>query len=318
MSRVDRVAGRALREGERRERKNGRRRASAAQAEAHKARMAALTEAHKTDFKRIDWADIVEQGPVAPAVAPDAVSQAARRRLAAYEPSFMDSMLGREREVRRKLMNDVLEAAKADAELFGKAKAAAEAHNRMLKLAPQVAALDVAAIATVIKLGPGVKALEDVVEGFSLFTGGVDRLVACVDLLEYDALPDEACVPGAGAPSYAPIPDKERNELQLANACSVALRAALEVLQAAPVNAVEVVARLCPPRGVTEAELEPVLYLKVPAVALTKLQLAKLDAAPAVTAMGARMDWSIQRGLDPIDLDDVGLSLPTPRTSAAA
>jgi hypothetical protein len=53
ISRVDRVAGRALREGERRERKNGRRRASAVQAEAHKARMAALTEAHKTDFKRI-------------------------------------------------------------------------------------------------------------------------------------------------------------------------------------------------------------------------------------------------------------------------
>jgi hypothetical protein len=242
----------------------------------------------------------------------------ARRRLAAYEPSFMDTMLGREREVRRKLMNDVLEAGKADAELFGKAKAAAEMHNRLLKLAPQVATLDVAAVAAAIKLGPGVKALEDVLEGFSLFAGGKDRLVACVDLLEYDALPDEACVTGVGAPSYAPIPDNERNELQLANACSVALRAALEVLQAAPVDAVEVVARLCPPRGVSEADLEPVLYLKAPAIALTKLQLAKLDAAPAVTAMRARMDWSIQRGLDPIGLEDVGLVLPAPRATAAA
>lgn len=318
MSRVDRVAGRALREGERKERKVARRRASHAQADAHKARMKALVEAHKTEFNRVQWVEIVQAGPVAPAVARDAVSQAARRRLAEYQPSFIDSMLGREREVRRKLTTDVLEAGKADAELWGRAKAAAEAHNRLLKLAPEVAALNLQAIAAAIKLSPGARLLEEVVEGFTLFSGGKDRLVACVDLLEYDALPDEACVSGVGAASYAAIPPNERNELQLNNACSVALRAALEVLQIAPVVTVEVVARVCPPRGMTEADLEPVLYLKVPEAALTKLQLGKLDATPTVTALGARMDWSIERGFVPIDIEKVGIVLPKPRESAAA
>jgi hypothetical protein len=68
----------------------------------------------------------------------------------------------------------------------------------------------------------------------------------------------------------------------------------------------------------TEADLEPVLHVKVPATALGKLQLAKLDATPAVTAMGARLDWSIQRGLAAIDIGDLGLILPKPRESAAA
>lgn len=198
-------------------------------------------------------------------------------------------------------------AAKADAELYAKAKAIADRHNRLLAVSPDVRALKVEAVGGALKANDAVAALKDAVEGFALHLEGDRRLVAQVDLIEFDALPDEACVAGAGAPFYREIPLSDRFELQLANAASVSLRAAVEVLQVAPVDAVEVVARVCRPGGMTETDMDPVLYVKVPAALLAKMQLAKLDAAPTLTALSARVDWTSTRGLAPIELEDLGL-----------
>lgn len=318
LNRVDRAAGRMIRERDRKTRGLQRRRPSRAQVDAHEARIQALTQIHRVDFKRIDWVGIVEQGLVAPAVARDAVSSVARRKLADYRPTLLDTLLGLEQQKRRELTEKVVESGRADVELYARAKAAADTHNRLLKLAPEVAALNPAAIAGVLHANGAAAVLADVTEGLKLFVVGASRLVAQVDLLEFDALPDEACTAGAAGPAYDVIPPSEQIDLQLANACAVVLRVAVELLQVAPVEAVEVVARVCRPGGLTEADMQPVIYLKTPAEAFAKLKLKTLEATPVMTALGPRIDWNSDRGFVAIKVDDVGLPAPPKAASEAA
>lgn len=307
MSRVDRVTARSLRESERRKRGGERRRASKADAEAWQALAARLTEAHQVTFTRIDWAEIEAMGQVVPSIPRDAVSSVARRKLQEYRPSLADNLLGRERDRRRELMEKVIEAVKADAELYARAKAEADAHNRKLALANEVRALNADAIAGVLKANGAPKALKDVIEAFSLRNEGA-RLVGQIDLLELDALPEEACRAGAGGFAWTPLTDAERAELQLNYACSAVLRVAVEVLQAAPIETVEVVARLCRPTGSAETDFDTVLHAKVHAITIAKAPLKKIAATTVLPALGARFDWTPSRGLAAIDLDDIGLA----------
>jgi hypothetical protein len=308
MSRVDRVTARSLRDSERRKRTGERRRASKADAEAWQTLLVRLTEAHHVTFKRIDWAEIEALGPVVPSVPRDAVSSVARRKLQDYRPSLADNLLGRERDRRRELMDKVIEAVKADAELYARAKAEADAHNRKLALANEVRTLNPDAIAGVLKANGLPKALKDVVEAFSLRTEGA-RLVAQVDLIELDALPEEECRAGAAGFVWTALTDADRAQLQLSNACSAVLRVAVEVLQAAPVETVEVVARLCRPNGSAETDFDTVLPVKVHAMAIAKAHLKKMEATTVISALGARFDWTPVRGLGAIDLDDIGLAM---------
>lgn len=318
MSRVDRAAGRSVREADRKRRATARRRPSRSEVEAHQALITRLTQAHKVAPKRVDWDHILAEGPVAPAIARDALSAAARRKLAEYRPSLMDSLLGVEREKRRELTEKVLEAAKADAELWARAKVEADVHNRLLALAPDIRALKVEAIAGALKVQGAPKVFKDILEAFTIHQPTPERIVARIDLLEFDALPDEACLSGATSAAWIAMSAADRAELQLANACSMALRAAVEVLQVVRIDAVEVVARVCRPGGLTEADMRPVLHMKLPAAVLAGLQLRKLDAAPTVAALGARMAWAPERGLSPIDIDSLGLGgLNPPSTQAA-
>lgn len=316
MSRVDRVAGRGLRERDRKLRATERRRATRGEAEAYEQLIERLTKAHQVEFKAVDWAEIEATGPVAPAIARDAVSAVARQRLANYRPSLIDSLLGREREKRRELTDKVVASAKADAELYALAQAQAAAHNKILALAPDVRAGKVEAVAGVLKANGAAAALKDVVEGFRLFGEGRDRLIGQVDFWEYDALPEEACTVSGGVTRTA-LMEAERCQLQLTNACAVALRAAVEILQVTPAESVEIVGRLCRPGGLAETDMEPVLYLSVPRLVLSKLQLGKLEATPTASALGVQVDWTPARGLAPIRIDDPGiLRLTTPKVAA--
>lgn len=313
LSRVDRVAGRSLRESERRRRTGERRRAGKADADAWEALVSRLTEAHHVTFKRIDWTEIEEAGPMAPSVARDAVSAIARKKLQDYRPSLADTLFGREQERRRELTAKVIESAKADAELYARAKAEADAHNRKLALAAEVRALNPDAIAGVLKVNDVAKALSDTIEAFSLRAEGA-RLIAQIDLIEFDALPEEECKTGPSGAAWTELTGPDRAQLQLANACSAAIRVAVEVLQVAPAEAVDVVARICRVGGVADTDFDPVLYVRVPTLALAKANLKKMEAPSIVTALGARLDWTSARGLAPIETDDLGLA---PRKAAA-
>ncbi|MEW5684491.1 MAG: hypothetical protein AB1942_06205 [Pseudomonadota bacterium] len=318
LSRVDRAAGRLVRDSDRKRRDTSRRRPSRADVEAHETLILRLTEIHKIPPRRIDWARIEAEGPVAPAIARDATSAAARRKLTDYRPSLVDSLMGLERDKRRELTEKVVEAAKVDAALWAKAKAEADVHNRMLALAPDVRAGKLEAIAGALKIQGLATVLKDLVEGLTLHEPSPGRIVARLDLPEYDALPDESCLAGATSATWVGLSDTERAQLQLTNACALALRVAAEILQIASLDAVEVVARLCRAGGLAETDLHPVLYVKVPLAAFAKLQLRKLDAAPTVAAFGARVAWTPVQGLAPIDLGALGLGALQPRPAQAA
>lgn len=300
LSRIDRIAGRTIRERDRKLHAAEHRRVTRAEAATLAARIQRLTRVHLADFVRIDWDDIEATGMVAPAVARDAVSAAARRALADYRPSLFDALFGREREKRRLLTERVVSAAKADAELYGLAKAEADRHNRLLSLAPDIRALNLDAIAGALKADGGIMALKEIVEGLSLHIAGPGRLVVELDLPEWDALPDEIAQPGALA---APMPDEDRARLQLDNAAATVLRAAIEVLRVAPAPAVEVLARLCRPGVPAETEFDPVLHVKVSAAGLAHADLSRTDAVDVIGACGARLDWHPVQGLVPIDVD---------------
>jgi len=305
-SRVDRVADRALRETQRKARNAaGRRRPTRPEADAFKARVAALTEAHKIEFERVDWDDIVEMGPVAPDISRDSVSAAAKRALMEYRPSVMDSLLGREKDRRRELQAKISEAAKADVEIYQRAKAYADRHNQLLKLALDVRAMKLPALSGALKANGVTEALEDVVEGLALATEGPGRLVALVTIPEFDAIPEERCSMGPAGASYSEIPMTDRCQMQLACATSLVLRVAAEVLQVVPVEAVEVIARQCR-KDDDGSDLEPVLHVRVPLAAPKRIPLKDMEPAQALTAMGARLDWSDARGLNVIRLGDLG------------
>jgi len=316
MSRVDRVTGRGLRERDRKLRAAEHRRPSRSEAEAYEALVERLTKCHQVGFERFDWQQVEEMGPVVPNVARDAVSAVARQKLANYRPSIMDSLLGREREKRRELTNKVVESAKADAELYNRAKAEAAAHNKILALAADVRDLKPEAIAGVLKANGAAAVLKDVTEGFRLFGEGKSRLIGQIDLWEYDALPEEA-YSTTTVVARTVLMEAERCQMQLAHACSVSLRAAVEVLQVAPLESVEIVARVYRPGGQQETDIDPVLYLNVSREALAKLQLRKLDAPPAAVALGMQVDWTPARGLYPIRIDDPGIArLTAPKVAA--
>jgi hypothetical protein len=54
--------------------------------------------------------------------------------------------------------------------------------------------------------------------------------------------------------------------------------------------------------------------VKVPAIALAKANLKKMEAPTIVSALSAALDWTNVRGLSPIKLDDAALA---PKKAAA-
>ena len=212
----------------------------------------------------------------------------------------MDRVLGLESEKRRQLTDRVVEAAKADAERYERAKLFAARRERLLALAPGVRAFRLGAIADALRVNGGAAPLRDVVEGFRLYAKGKSRLIGQIDLLEFDALPDEACLPSG----CVTLPVRERTRLQLANASAATLRAAVEMLQVAPVGVVEIVARVCPPGGAGAADMVSVLHARITADALRRVQLSRLNSGQVLAAFEAKMNWTPTRGLQAIRIDD--------------
>jgi hypothetical protein len=310
MNRIDRATKRALRDRERKERATARRPSGPNVAAAYEALFERLTRAHCIAYERLDWNEIATRGLVEPAVRRHELEQKARRALANYRPGLIDSLFGLGQERRRALAEKVLEAAKKDAELYAQAKRNAEVHNLDVNLAPAVLALDMEAL----KAHAPTAVLAAVLEGFAVAMPSPGRLVAYVDALEFDALPDEAVEIGeTGRSVYRALTFAARQEIHLANVCAVSLRIAAETLAAVPVDMVEVVVRCFLPDGRGEVEQYPILYAKVPHVALKAMDLRRLDPVATITALGARIDWEIARGFAPIRIDDLNLTSKSPK-----
>lgn len=309
MNRIDRATKKALREKERKERATAKRSTAPIMAERYEQLFEQLTRIHCAPYERLDWNEIATRGLVEPAIRRNELELKARRKLANYQPGLIDALFGMGADRRRALTEAVLDAAKKDAELYGLAKRNAEVHNLDVNLAGAVMALDLNAIEQALKAHVPVTKLASVLEGFAIVFPSPGRLVIYIDALEPDAMPDESVDIGeSGRSVYRPLPEALRQEMHLANVCAATLRVALEVMQVVPVEQCEVVTRcfLTSPRG--EAALVPVVYAKVPHIALKNMDMRRLEPVATITALGGRIDWELGRGFSAVKINDLNLA----------
>jgi hypothetical protein len=310
MSRVDRATRKALRERERKERSTARRSSAPELAARYEALFEQLTRAHCVKYERRDWGAIAETGPVEPAVRAHALEKKARRALTNYRPGIIDGLLGLQADKRRALAERVLDAAKKDADLYGRAKRNADLHNLDVALAEPVAALDFGAIETALKAHIPARELAPILEGLGVDMPSAGRLVVHVDVLELDALPDESVrLNDAGRSVHALLTPTARREMHLANVCSVVLRVGLEVMAVVPIERLDLLARCALPgaKDGGEAEHHPILHVRLGHEALKAMDLRRLEPVSTVAALGARLDWEIGRGFAPIPIEDLKL-----------
>lgn len=322
MNRIDRATKRVVRERERKERaaQRAKRPLAAADAAARQdALIERLTRAHCVKYERKDWNEIARRGLVEAAPRSNAREMAARKALARYEPGVIDSLFGLGRDRRRELAERVLAAHKADTAAYEKVKKAAEAHNTDVNAAAGVLALDINAIEATLKANIDRDAIGVALEGFAVLQAAPSRFIVFIDGLEFDAMPDETCVlQPSGEVAYAPLPAANIHELHLSNICSISLRVGVEVLSTVGVDAVEVITRChLPKTGARESDQHPVLYMKLPHAALSRMDLRKLEPVSTVTALGGRLDWDTTRGFAPIPIEDLRLYAEASRQTAA-
>jgi hypothetical protein len=321
MNRIDRATKRAMRERERKYRAAQRAKkpeVSADFATKQDALVERLTRAHCVKYERKDWNEIARRGLVEAAPRSNAKEMAARKALARYEPGVIDSLFGLGKDRRRELAERVLSAHKADTAVHETAKKAAEAHNTDVNAAAGVLALDINAIEVTLKANIDRAAIGPALEGFALMQAAPGRFIVFIDGLDFDAMPDETCVMQAsGVAAYAPLPAPNIHELHLSNICSISLRVGVDVLSSLGVDTLEVVTRCHLPSATSrDTEQHPVLYVKLPHVALSRMDLRKLEPVSTVTALGGRLDWDTTRGFAPIGIDDLKLFAETPQPQA--
>jgi hypothetical protein len=323
MTRIDRVTKRATRERERKDRLAERQKRPEVPVEAatrFDTLVEQLTRAHCVKYIRKDWGEIARRGLVEPMPRTNEKERAARRALQNYQPGMIDALFKMEKDRRRALVARVLAAAKADHDLYEKGKRAAEAHNTDVTVAAGVLALDLTAIESTLRANLDFPALRPALEGFALSQPVPGRFIVYIDALEFDALPDEACVaqPG-GRAAYVALPRTNIQEMHLSNVCSISLRIGVEVLAAVGVDAVEVVTRCqLPVPGAKDTEQHPILYVKLTHQAMIRMDLSKLEPVSTVTALGGRLDWDATGGFSPINVEDLKLAGQAPWAIPAA
>jgi hypothetical protein len=325
MNRIDRATKKALRDKERKERSTAKRSTAPVMAERYEQLFEQLTRIHCAPYERLDWNEIATRGLVEPAIRRNELELKARHKLANYQPGLFDALFGMGAERRRALSEAVLAAAKKDAELYAIAKRNAEVHNLDVNLAGAVMALDINAIEQALKAHVPMDRLAPTLEGFAVVFPTPGRLVIYIDALEPDALPDESVDLGENGRSvYRALPETLRQETHLANVCAVTLRVALEVMQVVPVDHCEVVTRCFLAGAGGEPALVPIVYVKVPHMALKNMDMRRLEPVATITALGGRIDWELGRGFAQVKIDDLNLTgtakpppAPALKTSAA-
>ncbi len=314
MTRIDRATKRAMRERDRKARAAGREKRSEAapdKAIAYDKLLQRLTRAHCVKYERKDWNEIARRGYVQPMPRKNDREKAARRALHNYQPGLIDSLFNNGKDRRRELVARVLSAAKADLEEFEKGKRQAEAHNTDVAVASGVLALDLTAIESTLRANLDFPALRAALEGFAITQPSPGRFIVYIDAMELDAIPDEACVlaPGGQRAACVALPPANVQEMHLSNVCSISLRVGVEVLSVIGVDSVEVVTRChLPTADGRDTQQHPVLYVKLPHAALSRMDLRKLEPVSTVTALRGRLDWETGRGFAPIPIDDLKLT----------
>ena len=258
---------------------------------------------HRTSYHKLDWRVPAQAEPVPLPVRDHKRERAARHALATWNFSWFDRLFGNEAVRRRQLNAKVIDAARDDELAYQTAYRAAAAHNAEVLATRQMLELNPKAIKDAVAAKTRLAELREPMNRFGVALPGGRRLVAFVEAIEEEDLPYSRLLEGGRREIIAPA---ERRRMHLSALCSAGLRVGAELVALLPLDAVEV-AVACDVGG---GEPAPVLQMLVTARSLNEQPWTSADAVTLVRALGARLDWSLEAGFQPIQLVDLTPSAP--------
>lgn len=263
-----------------------------------------LTASHRVQLRRIDWLTTATEPHPAQPGRDTTGEDRAKAALEAYRPNWFAKTFGFERGQRAKLAAAIDAGMRADDQDFAARVTAAEKRATEIEFAQRLVALDHGAIAQAVNDRSGVGDLPFCVEGLDLLFTESRRIIAVVDGLDLEDMPEESItLLQSGKASMKPLTKGRVLELHRENIASSALRVATELLQVLPIDEVEVVMHSdILDRGSGHIRGKPVLYVRVAAQALSAVNLDRAEASPLVERLGGHFDWSPREGLREINL----------------
>jgi hypothetical protein len=269
-----------------------------------RAQLEHLTTCHRTEYHKLDWRPLAARQPVAMPVRTHDHEKTARHALGTWQPTWQERMFGDEAHRRRDLTNRVHEAQHEDEVAFQKASRAAQTYNVETLIARKLFELDPRAIRDAVTMKTALAELRDGVNSIGVILPGPGRVIAVVEAIQEGDVPYERVTEGEPRTARRePISAVDRRQIHLAALCAAGLRVGAELLSVLPVEALDV-AVLCETSaaGGERPTVQPVIQLHMTAKALTEHDWKKEDAVTLATTLGARMDWSIEKGFAPIRL----------------
>lgn len=270
----------------------------------------ALTGAHRIALAKRDWLTGATAPEEVPPPRENSEEWAARARLDAYVPGFVDRILRRGEKVVSGLADDVEAARRRDDQAHDRAVEACAARNAFAAEARKVVDLDPDALVAALEEHSGLGRLPFSVEGIdTIFLEG--RIIAVVDGLDLDDMPEETVtLLKSGKASFKSLAIGKRLEMHRDAICSAALRVAIEFLATLPLSEVEVL-MLTDLLDLATGHIEraPVLHVRVSAQALQSVNLARADAWALVERLGGHMNWGRRDGFRAINAAAFGIDL---------
>lgn len=275
--------------------------AAADAADAYEDLLAMLTGAHRESFARMDWLTTAIAKPPEDPTATGFREQKAARALQAYTPGWFARTFGLAKGARRKLSEAVRIARQGDADDFAERQRAAEQRREEITFAGAVTRLEPQALLSA--LNQHVALSEAPIEGVNVLASA-ERVVAVLNGLEVEDMPRQSTtLLQSGKASQKPLTATKIYELHRDSVCSAAIRVAAEFLRVLPIDEVEIIVEVdLLDSGSGHIAPRPVLYLRVTAQALEKVNLTLAEAAPLVECLGGQLNWSRKGGLGPVDL----------------
>ena len=255
-----------------------------------------LVEAHRVAFSRRDWSLGREQ-PGAEPLRTNAAEGAAVATRDAYRPGALSRALGIAGGRRARLERAVGRAREADERAHREACEAVGARNARIAAEAAVIALESGPVMDVVEALSAEARLPIALTGLSLEFGG-EHLVALADCVDVDGLPDErVTLLQSGKASVKPLAKARIHELHRDTACALAARMAVEILQALPVETVDIVVNCnLLDRGSGMLERRPVLSLRATAQAIATVNLDRADPSLLIEHLGGRFAWTKRDG----------------------
>ncbi len=283
--------------------------ASAQAAAEYDAVIDALTAAHRVGFARRDWLTDATAPLLDVPERSSAEEQAAEDALATYEPGWFVRSFGLTERRRAALAAAIDHARARDDADHAERQGAVEAANARIRFAQRVTERDRDAVLEALETHSALGRLPFSVEAAELLFTGDGRIVAVIDGLDLEDMPDETVtLLQSGKASIKAMASGKRLELHRDALCSAAIRVAIEILAALPLDEIEVVLLTdILDRGSGHIAGEPVLYLRVTAQALQAVNLTRAEALALVERLGGHMAWNKRDGFRAINLGAFGV-----------